>query len=262
MVPSVPPTVHPHGWETIFRQAFTPARQAEFNLLADTESAPNEACGDPLVPSFDGLYAWSNNVNTLSLHNDLADLHKLCCQFKANNIGIAALQEINIDLSQSAIYQKVKAVFDENFQKQCTLICSTTHIQSSTNWKPCSTLLVIMPTWSPYIPKSCFRGPNSANQKFCITNSHYLNVGYGESADGKIVAHHGVWFSRNSFAQGEPDEIAVKTTISFSTEVWQQKRQGEAHRRPSQKQMELNELPYLKTKGSLRSWQNNGPQQR
>jgi hypothetical protein len=87
----------------------------------------------------------------LSLTNDLADLHELCRQFKAQNIGIDTLQELNIDMSQAYIYQRVKAVFDEHFDKQCTMICSTTHMCSATNWKPGSTLLVILPTWTPYI---------------------------------------------------------------------------------------------------------------
>ena len=41
----------------------------------------------------------------------------------------------------------------------------------------------------------CFRGPHSTNKDWLISNSHYLNFGYGEGSDGKIVAHHGVWFS-------------------------------------------------------------------
>jgi hypothetical protein len=110
------------------------------------DNAPNKAYGDTLDPAFDGLYVWSNNVNTLSLKDSLADLHELCRQLKENNIGIAALQdlqELNIlDLSQALIYESVKAVFDSHFDKQCTLICSTTHIRSATNWKagsrPCS----------------------------------------------------------------------------------------------------------------------------
>jgi hypothetical protein len=54
-------------------------------------------------------------------------------------------------MSQASIDRRVKAVFDSHFDKHCTLICATTHIRSATTWKPGSTLLVIMPAWSPYI---------------------------------------------------------------------------------------------------------------
>jgi hypothetical protein len=151
MVPSVTPTTTPHAYENIFREAFTAARHRRFAPVTSVDQAPNKACGDPIDPNFTGLYIRSNNVNTLSLTNDLADLHKLCRHFQANNIGIAALQELNIDMSQASIYQRVKAVFDEHFDKQCTMICSTTHIRSATHWKLGSTLLVIFPTWTPYI---------------------------------------------------------------------------------------------------------------
>jgi hypothetical protein len=140
MVPAVTPTLKPQAFESLFRDAFTAARQKQFAPLTSIEGVPNRACGDPIDPEFDRLYFWSNNVNTLSLKNDLADLHELCRQFKANHIGIAALQELNIDMSQTKIYRRVKAVFEEHFDKQCTIICSTTHIRSATSWKPGSTI--------------------------------------------------------------------------------------------------------------------------
>jgi hypothetical protein len=61
------------------------------------------------------------------------------------------LQELNIDLSQASIYKSVRAVFDSHFDKQCTLVVSTTHILSATTWKPGSTLIVVMSTWPPYV---------------------------------------------------------------------------------------------------------------
>jgi hypothetical protein len=81
----------------------------------------------------------------------LADLHELCRNLKANNIGITALQETNIDLAQASVYQAVKAVYDSHFASQCTLVCSTTHIRSATDWKPGSTMVVVLPTWTPYL---------------------------------------------------------------------------------------------------------------
>jgi hypothetical protein len=152
MVPSISPSVHPRaGFEALFRNAFTADRRDKYVPLSSIDNAPNEACGDSIDPNFDGLYVWSNNVNTLSLNNELADLHELCRQFKENRIGIAALQELNIDMTQSFVYHKVKAVFDEHFDKQCILVCSTTAIRSATTWKPGSTLLVILPKWTPYV---------------------------------------------------------------------------------------------------------------
>jgi hypothetical protein len=152
MVPSISPPVNPRaGFDVLFRNAVLEARQAKFAPLTSIDNAPNEACGDPMNPSFDGLDVWSNNVNTLSLNNDLADLHELCRQFKEHRIGIAALQELNVDMTQYVVYNKVKAVFDEHFSKQCILICSTTSIRSETTWKPGSTLLVVLPRWTPYV---------------------------------------------------------------------------------------------------------------
>ena len=94
--------------------------------------------------------------------------------------------------------------------------------------------------------ENCFRGPNSNGNKFRISESHYLNFGYGEDATGKVVAHHGVWFSRNTFAQGPPDEVTMWQQYHSSTVAWQQKRQDETAKRPIQKQTELNTLAYLK----------------
>jgi hypothetical protein len=134
MVPSISPSVPPRtGFETLFRHAFSADRRKQFVPLTSLDNAPNEACGDSIDPNFDGLYVWSNNVNTLSLTNDIADRHELCRQFKEHRIGIAALQELNIDMTQTSIYNRVKAVFDEHFSKQCIMICSTTAIRSATS---------------------------------------------------------------------------------------------------------------------------------
>jgi hypothetical protein len=151
MVPSVTPTPTNHAFDSLFRNAFTADRQRRFDPITSIDGVTNLACGDAIDPDVDGLYFWSNNLNTLLLKNDLDDLHELCRQLKAHNIGISALQELNIDMSKAYIYRRVKAVFDEHFDKQCTLICATTHIRSATNWKPGLTLLVVMPEWSPYI---------------------------------------------------------------------------------------------------------------
>jgi hypothetical protein len=101
-------------WAHLFRNAFSPRQQHIHQRTPVPDDAPNEACGDPLESNFDGLHVWSNNVNTLSLGNDLADLHELCIHFKSYNIGITALQEINLDLTQTKIYSRIKAVFDEH----------------------------------------------------------------------------------------------------------------------------------------------------
>jgi hypothetical protein len=152
MAPSfAPSTNHRAGLETLFRHAFTSERYNRFATLSSPASPPNEACRGPLDPAFDGLYIWSNNVNTLSLANDLADLHELCLQLKSSNIGIAALQELNIDMTKTWIYTRVKEVFDEHFDRQRILVCSSTLIQSETNWKPGSTFIVVLPTWAPYV---------------------------------------------------------------------------------------------------------------
>jgi hypothetical protein len=150
--PPPPPTSSLRtDWASLFENAFSPNQRHLQQQPPAPDDAPNEACGDKMDPNFDGLHVWTNNVNTLSLSNDLADLHELCIHFKTYNIGIAALQEINLDLTQTRIYKKIKAVFDEHFNRQCTLICSSTPIRAETSWKPGSTMLVIMPQWTPYV---------------------------------------------------------------------------------------------------------------
>jgi hypothetical protein len=104
MVSSAPPSANSRsGYESLFRHAFTTNRYIQFTPTNPPTSMPNEACGDAMQPDFEGLYVWSNNVNTLSLTHDLTDLHELCRQFKHYDIGIAALQELNIDMTQTAI---------------------------------------------------------------------------------------------------------------------------------------------------------------
>jgi hypothetical protein len=151
------PTINPQtnnlraNWTPLFGNAFSISQQRRNDPTSAPDDAPNEACEDPMDPSFDGLYVWSNNVNTLSLSNDSADLHELCIHFKSNHIGIAALQEINLDLTQTKIYTRIKSVFDKHFDKQCTLICSSTPIRAENSWKSGSTILVVMPQWTPYL---------------------------------------------------------------------------------------------------------------
>jgi hypothetical protein len=104
MAPKISPSVHPRaGFEALFRHAFSADRRNKYEPRNSIANAPNEACGDFINRNFDGLYVWSNNVNTLSLANDLADLHELCRQFKEYRIGIAAFQELNIDMTQATV---------------------------------------------------------------------------------------------------------------------------------------------------------------
>jgi hypothetical protein len=131
--PDTPPAHLRREWETLFSNAFSTTKQQQCPPPVDIDLVPNELCGDALDATFEGLHVWSNNVNTLSLRDDLADLHELCGHFKNNNIGIAALQEINIDLTQAKIYKRVKAVFEQHFHKRCILICSTLNIRSTTS---------------------------------------------------------------------------------------------------------------------------------
>jgi hypothetical protein len=113
MVSSAPSSANSRaGYESLFWHAFTTNRYIQFTPTTTPISMLNEACGDAMQPDFEGLYVWSNNVNTLSLAHELTDLHALCRQFKHYNIGIAALQELNIDMTQTSIYRRVKAVFD------------------------------------------------------------------------------------------------------------------------------------------------------
>jgi hypothetical protein len=108
--PTPPPTAHLRpDWQALFTNAFSSSRQHRCLPTAALDSIPNDPCGDSLATNVSGLNVWSNNVNTLFLANDLADLHELCGHFKNYNIGIAALQEINLDLTQAFVYQRIKA---------------------------------------------------------------------------------------------------------------------------------------------------------
>jgi hypothetical protein len=112
----IPPSATPRsGFENLFWRAFSGTRHNQFTSTNSIDSAPNEACGDSLDPDFEGLYVWSNNVNTLSLANDCADLHELCRQFKEFNIGLAAFQELNIDM---------QLITNQNFPAASAAFCS------------------------------------------------------------------------------------------------------------------------------------------
>jgi hypothetical protein len=92
MVSLAPPSDNSrNGYESLVRHAFTTNRYIQFSPTTTPTSMPNEACSDALQTDFEGLYVWSNNVNTLSLAHELTDLHELSPQFKHYNIGIAAL---------------------------------------------------------------------------------------------------------------------------------------------------------------------------
>jgi hypothetical protein len=78
---------------------------------------------------------------------------------------------------------------------------------------------------------SSLRGPHSTDKSWRITKCHCLNFGYGEDKDGKLVAHHGVWFGRKSFSQGAPDEIVARQIEVLSEAAWQQQRRCEVDRR-------------------------------
>jgi hypothetical protein len=64
-------------------------------------STPNAPCGDDfkIFPK-DGLRIWSNNINTLSLSNDMAAFRELCDRLHTHRVDIIALQEINLDTTQ------------------------------------------------------------------------------------------------------------------------------------------------------------------
>jgi hypothetical protein len=149
---------------SLFENAFSPNQRHLQQQPSAPDDAPNEACGDTMDPGFARLQVWTNNVNTLSLSDDLADLHELCAHFQTYNIGIAALQEISLDLTQTRIYTKIKAVFDEHFNKQCTIICSLTPIRAETSWKSGFTILVTMPQWTPYVTISSLEGKSKTRK--------------------------------------------------------------------------------------------------
>jgi hypothetical protein len=56
-------------------------------------------------------------------------------------------------MTQTAIYRRVKALFDAHFDGRCILVCASTAIRSATKWKPGSTLMVVLLTWAPYVIK-------------------------------------------------------------------------------------------------------------
>ena len=100
-------------------------------------------------------------------------------------------------------------------------------------------------------PKNCLRGPHAfqGNQEaWKISNCHHINIGIGEDAKGDLVAHHGVWFARDSFAQAEPDEVVVRQENVMAENEWNKMRELVRGDCPVQKQQEPIAIAYLKQK--------------
>ena len=106
-------------------------------------NVPNDPIFDPFLPQHNNLRIWCNNANTLSTYNDFTELHELCDVLKQHNVNIICMQEINIDLLNITLHNKITDVFKQHFNV-ARLVFSTTPIQSPTSWKPGGTMLAVV----------------------------------------------------------------------------------------------------------------------
>jgi hypothetical protein len=142
------------AWQTIFQTRLSPPaasiNQAGFpirEIQPPIEQPQNEPCGSTFDKDYTGLRIWWNNANTLLQQDDFAELHELCLTLTEYNVGIIALQEVNLNLNRPAIRTAIENVFNEHFGT-CKLVLSTSPCHSPTAWKPGGTLLVVLGTWS------------------------------------------------------------------------------------------------------------------
>jgi endonuclease/exonuclease/phosphatase family metal-dependent hydrolase len=107
-------------------------------------ATPNLPCGDDFnISSRDGLRIWSNNINTLSLSNDMASFRELCDRLNTHNVDVIALQEINLDTTQYQVTQKILRILKETFGA-VKLVTASTPVQKDTTWKPGGVLLAVV----------------------------------------------------------------------------------------------------------------------
>jgi hypothetical protein len=66
----------------VFLQRFLYYPVVTMSPTSGYDLVPNNISGDAMDASFEGLHVWSNNANTLSLIDDLTNLHELCGYFK------------------------------------------------------------------------------------------------------------------------------------------------------------------------------------
>ena len=110
-------------WQKIFYTAFHNIlrQQPEPEIYKDATTppiidVPNLPCGDPSKKkNRNALRIWSNNINGILAVNDYADLHELCTSLHKHKVDIICLQEINLDVTQSSVREKINCTFQEHF---------------------------------------------------------------------------------------------------------------------------------------------------
>ena len=110
-------------------------------------STPNEVCGDEFTKTQNGFRVWSNNINTLSLANGLAQFRELCDTLHQHHVDIIALQELNLDTTQLYVRQQILQVLKDTFGA-VKLITASTPTRTETTWKPGGVLLAVVGTSS------------------------------------------------------------------------------------------------------------------
>jgi hypothetical protein len=149
------PSVLNDDWRTFFRDALTSGPTEPVTAVAPVPNplpppltkAPNLPCGHPFLPDHGQFRVWSNNINGLSADNGFAALHELCIALKPHNVGAIALQETNLDFTQSSIRDSVQTIFREHFGA-VQLVTSTSCLRSPSTWKPGGVLLAVLGKWS------------------------------------------------------------------------------------------------------------------
>jgi hypothetical protein len=141
-------------WQKTFQQNLRPSaatlNSAVFPIHATQPTIhqpQNEPCGSSFSKYYDGLRIWWNNANNLVHPDDYAELHELCLMLTEYNVGIIALQEVNLNLNRPTIRPAIDDVFNPHFGS-CNLVLYTSPSHSPTAWKPGGTLLVVLGTWS------------------------------------------------------------------------------------------------------------------
>lgn len=141
------PTHPPSDWATLFKTAYASKNHPVHVSQWPTGYSPTEqdytSIGSTFCKSHPSLQFLSFNMNTLKLHDDLAELHDFCYSIAEYNVAIIGIQEINLNLLDSEIRAQITNMFKRHFSS-IKILFSTTPIPSTTSWKPDRKILVII----------------------------------------------------------------------------------------------------------------------
>lgn len=113
---------------------------------------------------------WNVNANTLITYNNYFKLHELYLAVIEYNFSVLGFQEINLNLLNPRIRDKITAVFKQYFPIK--IVFGTMPIKSPTGWKPGGTMLVII----GHLSKSVCSTSSDVMGRWCCATLEFANL--------------------------------------------------------------------------------------